>query len=67
MPRSEIVRNMELALQETNHNRELDSLETIIIQTLLTTRGIPIEDGFMPNINTIAGWLEWVEQSSHVQ
>jgi hypothetical protein len=64
MGKPELAEDIEAALQETNRNRRLDSLETTIVQTVLVAHGIHIKSGFSPRKNTILGWLEWVDRSS---
>jgi hypothetical protein len=64
--RREIEQRIEAALQETNHNRALDSLETIILESVLSAHGIAVPEGLEFPVNTIKGWLEWAERFSSV-
>ena len=52
------------ALQESNQHRPLDSLETVIVKSCLMSLGVEADANFVAQPNTIAGWLEWVKQSS---
>ena len=58
---TELGAGLQEALQETNHHRELDSLETIIVRTWLTSQQIECDSANMPEENTIAGWIAWVK------
>jgi hypothetical protein len=62
--RGEIEQRVEAALGEINHNRALDSLEMIIVETVLTAHGIIVPEGSKPPVNTINGWLQWAERFS---
>lgn len=61
-PSLKLAKVFESALQESNHKRELDSLETVIVKTILTSQGVQVPDNFVPETNTIAGWLEWIDR-----
>jgi hypothetical protein len=65
--RGEVEQSIEDALRETNHDRALDSVEMIIVETVLVAHGIAVAEGSIPPINTINGWLEWAERSSSVR
>jgi hypothetical protein len=64
--RDVLERKLDQALQDTDHHRVLDSLETIVVQTLFSTEGLTVSDNFVPSENTVAGWLEWAYQSSRM-
>jgi hypothetical protein len=65
--RGEIEQSIEDILRETNKDRALDSVEMIIVETVLVAHGIAIPEGSIPPSNTIKGWLEWAERSSSAQ
>jgi len=52
------------ALQETDPSRPLDSLETVVIKTIASKHGIQIADEIIPETNSIAGWIAWIERFS---
>jgi hypothetical protein len=58
-----LARELEFELQETDHRRELDSLETVVVRSCLSARGFAVPADLLPNPNTINGWLEWVDLS----
>ncbi len=60
----EFEKDLEFLLQETDHHRPLDSLDTIIVQSYLASKGIEVLDDSGPRTNTIGGWLEWANQFS---
>ncbi|GAA4433789.1 alpha/beta hydrolase [Actinokineospora soli] len=51
-------------LQETDVRRPLDSLETVVVRTHLTSAGLA--PGEPPNPNTIEGWGAWAVRRSPV-
>jgi hypothetical protein len=59
----ELCSEIEFELQETDHHRELDSLETVVVRSFLCARGFAVSDDHAPPANTIEGWLTWVEHS----
>jgi hypothetical protein len=60
--RAHLAEGMEYALQQTDHDRPLDSLDTVIVQAYLAGEGIEIPLEARPNTNCIRGWLDWVDQ-----
>ncbi|WP_026422081.1 hypothetical protein [Actinokineospora inagensis] len=63
MSTPELRQDLERALQETDHERELDSLENTTVLALLVGKGY--EAGQADQVpKTIGGWLRWVEHSS---
>lgn len=58
----ELAKGLEFELQETNHNRQLDSLDTVIVLCYLASKGIEVPEGARPQTNSIGGWIEWVDQ-----
>lgn len=63
-PRPELERDLEFALQETDLNRPLDSLDRVIVLSYLSSKGVDVPEGSGPTKNTINGWLEWADQFS---
>jgi hypothetical protein len=61
---NELSKELEFELQEIDHDRELDSLETVVVRSLLAARGFAVPDQLLPPSNTIQGWLTWAERSS---
>ncbi len=60
-----LEQELEFELQERDHHRELDSLETVVVRSVLAARGFSVPDSLVPAANTIEGWLKWVTHSSH--
>ena len=58
---TEVAAGLEEALQETNHHRELDSLETIIVRAWFTAHHIECDGSSGPKENTVAGWIQWAK------
>jgi hypothetical protein len=61
-----LEKKLDQALQDADHQRVLDSLETVVVKTLLSTEGLSVSDEFVPSQNTVAGWLEWAYRSSRM-
>jgi hypothetical protein len=61
-----IAEALEFELQESDHRRELDSLETVVVRSFLSARGIEVSDDLVPTPNTIDGWVQWAGVSSRV-
>jgi hypothetical protein len=61
---NELSKELEFELQESDHHRELDSLETVVVRSLLAARGLTVGDDYAPDHNTIEGWLTWAAHSS---
>lgn len=65
LERTEFERDLKHMLQETNLYRSLDSLETIIIRSYLSSKGIEVSEDELPKTHTIGGWLEWADRFLH--
>lgn len=64
-PPDALERGLCHALQETDHRRELDSIERITAAAYLRgagCTGLPADAGDYPR--TIGGWLAWIARSS---
>jgi hypothetical protein len=59
-----LTHDLEFELQERDHHRELDSLETVVVRSVLAARGFTVPADLVPDSNTIAGWLKWAVHSS---
>jgi aryl carrier-like protein len=64
MDMAELKLELEGIIQDTVDNRPLDSLEMLVVRTLIHTKGIAVTDDDVPAEPTIRGWTEWV--SSHL-
>ena len=64
MQSQDLAKALEFELQELDHRRELDSLETVVVRSFLDARGYAVPDDLIPIPNTIGGWLRWADQSS---
>ena len=62
LERTEFEQDLKHILQETSLHRSLDSLETVIILSYLTSKGIEVSEDELPKTHTIGGWLEWADQ-----
>jgi hypothetical protein len=51
-------------LQESDPDRPLDSLETVVVQTYLTNHGLAAGGLTEDRPRTIEGWITWVAQRS---
>jgi hypothetical protein len=63
-PTIDLSKELEFELQESDHNRELDSLETVVVRSFLSARGLTVGDDYLPDTNTIRGWLTWAAHYS---
>ncbi|MCA9711476.1 MAG: hypothetical protein KDK70_36900 [Myxococcales bacterium] len=61
---TDLGKDLEFALQETDRCRELDSLETVVVRSFFSGRGISVPDDVQPQPNTMEAWLEWAAHSS---
>jgi hypothetical protein len=64
LTRSELAHGLEFALQETNHERPLDSLDMCVVRAYMVARGIQIAADAWPDSNCIRGWLDWADRLS---
>jgi aryl carrier-like protein len=47
-------------IQDTVETRPLDSLEMLVVRTLIRSKGVEIDDDDAPVEPTIKGWMEWL-------
>ncbi|HVV20617.1 MAG TPA: hypothetical protein VHF06_14370 [Pseudonocardiaceae bacterium] len=52
------------ALRESDPQRRLDSLETVVVMTFLTNRGIAVPGAGQQRPDTIEGWVRWAGRLS---
>jgi hypothetical protein len=52
-------------LQESDPDRPLDSLETVVVLTHLADRALPLPASPQDRPTTIEGWVAWVARHSH--
>jgi hypothetical protein len=64
MPRHILEKQLVEALQDTDRERVLDSLETVVVKTFLASQGVLVSDDFVPSRNSVSGWIEWACRSS---
>jgi len=61
---TDLGKDLEFELQETDRTRELDSLETVVVRSFLSARGFSVSADVRPDPNTMEAWLQWAERSS---
>lgn len=64
MTTTDLGKDLEFELQETDRSRELDSLETVVVRSFLSARGFVVPADLRPEPNTMEGWLRWAARSS---
>lgn len=64
MNKAELKAELEGVIQDTVETRPLDSLEMLVIRTLVRSKGIDLDDEDGPSEPTIKGWMEWLSAHS---
>lgn len=49
-------------IQTTSDERDLDSLETVVVRSCLEANNLKVDDNEGPVENTIGGWMLWLRQ-----
>jgi hypothetical protein len=62
--RADLARGLEFALQEADHERPLDSLDTCVVRAYMAAQGIRVTEGDRPDSNCVRGWLDWADRPS---
>ena len=57
-----LEKKLKQVLSESDENRQLDSLEMMMVRLTLESKGISLDAEQLPNTPTIKGWLEWLQQ-----
>jgi aryl carrier-like protein len=60
MNRVELKIELAGLIQDTVETRPLDSLEMLVVRTLIRSKGTEMADDEGPSEPTIKGWMEWL-------
>ena len=61
---AELKSELAEVIQDTVETRPLDSLEMLVVRTLIRSKGIDIGDDDRPAEPTIGGWFAWMSERS---